>query len=68
MYGKKLSILKEECFSGKGRQYNIIHVMKIRRMLISCVKLDHTCTLYSINYARFQLVHIHVEVFVIIDG
>ena len=35
-------------FSGKGCQSLHIHVMRIRNILISYVKLDHT--LYSINY------------------
>ena len=45
-YGK---ILKNACFSGKGWQsLHIINIMRIRKMLIYCVKLDHA--LYSINY------------------
>ena len=35
---KKISILKNARFSGKGRQSLHIYVM---RMLIYCVKLDH---------------------------
>ena len=42
-----ISILKNTRFSGKGRQ-SLIHVMRIREMLISYVRLDHI--LYSINY------------------
>ena len=39
------------CSSGKGRQSLIyIYVMRIRKMLISYVKLDHT--LYSIKYDK----------------
>ena len=46
---KIISILKNVQFSGKGCQLlHIIYVMRIRRMLILHVKLDHT--LYSINY------------------
>ena len=43
-YGKKLiSILKNVRFSGKGRQslHIIIYVMRIRKNLISYVRLDH---------------------------
>ena len=41
---------EKRAFSGKGRQSlrPYINVMKIRKMLIYCVKLDHA--LYSINY------------------
>ena len=58
MYGKKIiSILKNARFSGKGRQsliyiYIYTHVMRIRKMLISYVRLDHM--LYSINYGSLQ--------------
>ena len=46
---KIISILKNDSFPGKGREsLHIIHVMRICKMLISYVKLDHT--LYSINY------------------
>ena len=45
VWKKIISILKNACFSGKGRQWLHIHVMRI---CISYVKLDHT--LYSINY------------------
>ena len=36
------------CFAGKGHQSLHIYVMRIRKMLISYIKLDHT--LYSNNY------------------
>ena len=47
---KIVSVLKNARFSGKGRQslHTCIYVMRICKMLISYVKLDHT--LYSINY------------------
>ena len=49
MEKKIILILKNVCFSGKGRQSLIYtYVMKICRMLISYIKLDHA--LYSINY------------------
>ena len=50
MYGKKIiSILKNVRFSGEDHQLlHIIHIMRIRKMLISYIKLDHT--LHSINY------------------
>ena len=50
-HGKKIiSKLKNARFSGKGRQslHKYINVMRIRKILIYCVKLDHA--LYSINY------------------
>ena len=52
---KKISILKDARFSGEGRQslHIIIYVMRIRKMLISYVTLDHT--LYSINYGIYLL-------------
>ena len=46
-YGKKINFEKMH-FSGKGRQSICIHVMRIHKMLISYIKLDHTS--YSINY------------------
>ena len=45
-HGKKKK-KKKINFSGKGRQSLHINVMRIRKMLISCVKLNHA--LYSIN-------------------
>ena len=51
MEKKIISILKNARFSGKGRQS--FHVMRILRMLISYVKLDHA--LYSINYGNYQI-------------
>ena len=39
-----ISILKNACFSGKGRQsLHIIikNFMRIHKMLIPCIKLDH---------------------------
>ena len=49
------SILKNVRFSGKGYQslHIRINIMRIRKMLISCVKLDHA--LYSINYSAQYL-------------
>ena len=46
------SILKNVCFSGKDRQSLHINlkVMRICKMLIYCVKLDHA--LYLINYGN----------------
>ena len=46
---KNFSILKNVGFSGKGRRQSlhnniIINVMRIRKMLISCVKLDYALT------------------------
>ena len=43
----------EKCaLSGKGRQsLHIVHIMRIRKKLISYVRLDHT--LYSINYGNY---------------
>ena len=29
-----------------------IYAMRIHKMLISYIRLDHTCTLYSINYPK----------------
>ena len=44
-----ISVLKNVHFSGKGCQsLHIINVTRIRKMLISCIKLDHA--LYLINY------------------
>ena len=40
--------LKNAPFSGKGRQLLHAPYMRIRKMLISCIKLDHA--LYLINY------------------
>ena len=48
---KKISILKNARFSVNRSIY--IHVMRIRKMLISYVRLDHM--LYSINYGM----HMH---------
>ena len=45
---KIISILKNVRFSGKGRQS--LHVVRICKMLISYIKLDHT--LYLINYGN----------------
>ena len=48
-YRKKIiSILKNAQFSGKGSQsfYNI-YAMRIRKMLISYVRLDHTLTMVT---------------------
>ena len=50
---KIFSILKNACFSGKGHQLLRINIMRIHKMLISCVKLDHA--LYSINYGNTSL-------------
>ena len=47
-----------------------INVMRIREKLISCVKLDHTCTFHYNKYgisgrtnaiARLGLLHLHVH-------
>ena len=51
-------------FSGKGRQsLNVIitHIMRIRKILISYVRLDHT--LYSVNYDNLDLVQRESVVF-----
>ena len=40
-------IMKNEHFSGKGRQSLIYKRYNIYKILISCIKLDHA--LYSIN-------------------
>ena len=49
MHGK--SILKNAHFSGKGHQSlhaSCINVMRIRKMLIHCVKLDHgSCVVFD---------------------
>ena len=45
---KNFSFLKNARFSGKGRQSLHIYVMRIHKMRISYVRLDHT--LYSINH------------------
>ena len=48
--------MKNARFSGKGRQSApYVYVMRIRKMLISYVRLDHT--LYSINYGILCLRH-----------
>ena len=52
MHKKIISILKNVCFSGKGCQSLHINVMRIRKMLISRIKLDHA--LYSINYSNIM--------------
>ena len=62
--------MKNVHFSGKGRQSLIqcIYAMRISKMLISYVKLDHT--LYSINYGnnyRFHIISISI-VFIIITS
>ena len=49
MHRKKISILKNAHFSGKGRQ--LLHI--IRKMLIYCIKLDHA--LYLINYGSHHV-------------
>ena len=50
MEKKIISALKNARFSGKGRQslHIYTYVMRICKMLIPYVRLDHT--LYSINY------------------
>ena len=51
-------------FSGKGRQslnVIIIHIMRIRKILISYVRLDHT--LYSVSYDSLDLVQRESVVF-----
>ena len=57
MEKKIIPFLKNARFSGKGRQsLHIIYVMRIRKMLISYVRLDHT--LYSINYG---IIHVSIQ-------
>ena len=60
---KIISILKNVCFSGKDRQLcHIIHVMRVRKMLINfywiicCIQLTVVCS-SLVQFSVFQLTH-----------
>ena len=51
-------------FSGKGRHSLHINVMRISKMLISFVRLDHM--LYSINYSTYLNEKINTDIILLL--